>query len=416
MSSADPSIRRFAGFASDWAAKGVLLGVVCALSSLLLRGGTPDVFDFWAVWMRRVQTFGLTESYSRFYTDYPPGSVSLLALARAVLPGSDFWSIKMLLGAFLLGAGLVTGLWLRDVVAATVMIAALAVNAVGLGYLDVLYAVPLLLALWALQRDRVALFSVFFATACLVKWQPVILIPFVIVFLLRSLVAERGTLNTRRIAAALVPGLSVSAVVVLAFGLRAVAHAFRLGLTQPFLSGNALNLGWLLTALERGSLDNGKPVTFVFLPDVPSWMPTLTRSLFALAMLVILAAFWRGARTFEQLLAASIIGVVAYFSFNTGVHENHLFLACLLSVIGLWLLPGLRTLLLIVIAITQVNLIAFYGLTGTLDNSPTLSGIDATIPLAALTLLACCFVVIRTLPYIAASRAVLAEVPKGQAD
>jgi hypothetical protein len=177
-----------------------------------------------------------------------------------------------------------------------------------------------------------------------------------------------------------------------------------LGQTNPLLSGNALNLGWLLTALHRGSLDDGKQVTYVFSSDVASWMPILTRCLFALAMLVILYAFWRGARTVEQLLAASIVGVIAYFSFNTGVHENHLFLACLLSVIGLWLLPALRTVFLIVIAITQVNLIVFYGLTGKLHYSRVLGGIDATIPLAALTLLACSFVVIRTLPYVAASR------------
>jgi F0F1-type ATP synthase assembly protein I len=70
----------------------------------------------------------------------------------------------------------------------------------------------------------------------------------------------------------------------------------------------------------------------------------------------------------------------------------------------LWLIPGLRTLLLIVIAMTQVNLIAFSGLTGELGYSRMLGGIDATIPLAGLTLLVCCFVAIRMLPYIAASR------------
>jgi F0F1-type ATP synthase assembly protein I len=43
-----------------------------------------------------------------------------------------------------------------------------------------------------------------------------------------------------------------------------------------------------------------------------------------------------------------------------------------------------------VIAMTQVALIAFYGLTGQLGYSRMLGGIDATIPLAALMVLACC--------------------------
>jgi hypothetical protein len=121
-------------------------------------------------------------------------------------------------------------------------------------------------------------------------------------------------------------------------------------------------------------------------------------------MLAILYAFWRGARTFEQFLAASIVGVIAYFSFNTGVHENHLFLACLLSVVALWLIPSLRTLLLIVIAIAQVNLVVFYGLNGKLGYARTLGGIDVSVPLAGLVLLTFVFIVIRMLPYIAASR------------
>ena len=175
-------------------------------------------------------------------------------------------------------------------------------------------------------------------------------------------------------------------------------------------SGTALNLGWLLTALHFGSHDGGE-VTYAFVSDLPSWMPILCRCLYALAMLAILIALWRGAGTFEQLLAASIASVVAYFAFNSGVHENHLFIACLLSVIGLWLLPSLRTALLIVIAISQAALIAFYGLTGQLGYSRAIGGIDYTIPLAALVVLACCFVLIWMLPFVAARDAPSATRP-----
>jgi F0F1-type ATP synthase assembly protein I len=73
-------------------------------------------------------------------------------------------------------------------------------------------------------------------------------------------------------------------------------------------------------------------------------------------------------------------------------------------VLGLWLLEGLRTLLLVVIAMTQTALIAFYGLTGQLGYSRMLGGIDSTIPLAAFMVGTGCFVVIRMLPYIAAPR------------
>jgi hypothetical protein len=397
-----PQARRGVG-PSDVVGKCVLLAVVIAISSLLLRSpGTVDVFT-WAVWLKRLEPLGLTELYSRFHIDYPPGSFSLLALSKGVFAGSDFWAIKLLIGVFLLGTAAVAALWVRDVAAATVMIAALTVNALGLGYLDVLYAVPLLLAFWALQQDRLALFSAFFAAACLIKWQPLVLAPLLVIFLLRSLVGERGSLQVRRLIAAVVPGLSVCVVVALAFGVGPITSSIDEALTNRVFSGTALNFGWLLTALHLGSFDGGT-VTYVFVSDVPSWMPILTRSLFALAMIAILVAFWRGTRSFEQLMAASIASVVAYFAFNTGVHENHLFLACLFSVIGLWLLPSLRMPLLVVIAMLQTNLIAFYGVTGALPYARTLGGIDVTVPLATLVVFACCFVVIRTLPYLTAPR------------
>ena len=85
------------------------------------------------------------------------------------------------------------------------------------------------------------------------------------------------------------------------------------------------------------------------------------------------------------------------------MHENHLFLACILSVIGLWFLPRHRIEMVIVIVVTQVNLVAFYGVTGTLGSSRTFAELDVTIPLALVVWLACLFVITRMLPFVARS-------------
>jgi hypothetical protein len=82
------------------------------------------------------------------------------------------------------------------------------------------------------------------------------------------------------------------------------------------------------------------------------------------------------------------LGYLAYFTFNTGVHENHLFLACLL--LGLLAHRERTTLpdLAVWAALLNINMVVFYGLDGRgLPFSPVVGGLDLTLPLALLAVL-----------------------------
>jgi hypothetical protein len=82
---------------------------------------------------------------------------------------------------------------------------------------------------------------------------------------------------------------------------------------------------------------------------------------FATALLV----YSRREKTFEQLVRWSLLGYLSYFMLNTGVHENHLSIAVLLSSVLFWMNAERGWLLLWVTLASNLNLLLFYGVTGT---------------------------------------------------
>ena len=243
---------------NDRAGNLALLAIVVAACGLLLRSrGTGDV-AVWEAWLARARAVGLTTSYARLATSWPPGAISVLRLFDALGSGDAFTTIKVVVTTFLIGTAVVVAVWMKEVAAATITIAAIAVNAVGLGYLDVLFALPLLLSLWALQHDRLAAFSALFATSCLVKPQPVTIAPFIVIFLADRITTRTRRIDWRKLAAATLPALVVGSAFGAAFGLYPIGQAFWRAMSNQYLSGNVLNLNWILGAFDGGSIASGR--------------------------------------------------------------------------------------------------------------------------------------------------------------
>src|SRR5262249_40600305 len=79
-----------------------------------------------------------------------------------------------------------------------------------------------------------------------------------------------------------------------------------------------------------------------------------------------------------------ILGYLAYFTFNVGVHENHLFLPIIL---GLFLAAQNRSYLPLALAtalIANLNLLVFYGIDGKGLPFDRVVGIDLSVVLAVL--------------------------------
>src|SRR5206468_2264083 len=198
-----------------------------------------------------------------------------------------------------------------------------------------------------LQRGNLNFGFVLFAVSCLTKWQPLIIAPFVCLYVLGN-AKERAAAGTSQLKPQILPFALAAGIVALplflVFGWKIFDSLHRALTWHLFLSGNALNLSWLQTwALhlinpeKYGALNNGE--IEIFLTDDPAvvWPE---KFLFYLSYLCIFICFLGQKKTFERLIVYSILGYLAYFIFNTGVHENHLFLVCCLA----WILAFLQPL------------------------------------------------------------------------
>jgi hypothetical protein len=253
---------------------------------------------------------------------------------------------------------------------------------VGLAYLDVYYAPFLLLALHALRQERWRLFGLAYAVACLVKWQPLVLGPFLFAY-----VWKRGPAAFRQaLAFALLP----AAILFLLFGPEMLQALLR-ALGHRGLSSNALNLWWLVThALHAawpaafGPLQQEGVAGHIYSPYGALAQIAVLRLPFVLAYGAVFVSAWRRPPEFSRLLSHALVGYLAYFMLATGVHENHLFVAVLLAAV-LAAPDRSRSAFLTWASVFNVNLWVFYGAAGRAPMGRVL-GLDLALPLAALNL------------------------------
>jgi len=361
----------------------VLVNLVAV--SFFFSPGCSDV-EIWNNWMREISNSGLIGGYTHSDTDYPPVAFVILALivkCSAAFGVTPFVVLKCSLLLFLLISAACFYRFTRDLLLTAAFELALMLSSVALAYLDV-YFVPFLIAgLFLLQRGNLSLGFILFAISCFTKWQPLIIAPFICIYILSS----RTALETKRpVKKRIIPLVLAAGVVaiplLLIFGAKVFDSLNRAMTYHIFLSGYALNLPWLQTwalhlidPYKYGALQNGE-IDIFQTRDVLVVGPT--KILFYLSYAAIALSFARQKKTFERLIVYSILGYMAYFIFNTSVHENHLFLVCCLA----WILAYIdRSQLVRCINLSiaaNANLFLFYGVFG--QGLPhVVAGIDVTL-------------------------------------
>jgi hypothetical protein len=248
-------------------------------------------------------------------------------------------------------------------------------------------AVFLVGALWALYQDRLVLFTVLYCAACLVKWQPLVLAPFLAIYLAAQPGGGdwRQTLVKRLGLRVMVPGALMALGTVAVFG-KPVIAALSIGLSNAFLSGQALNLNWIATWGIRtldpqwfGGLSNGLIVPI----DTPDWHALIgSKILFWLLFAPAVLTFALSKKTFAVLMLFGLCGYLTYFMLNTGVHENHLFLAVILAAVLAWRQQEHLITFAIWALVANVNQLVFYGADGSGLPFSRVFGVDITLLLA----------------------------------
>ena len=342
----------------------LILGYVVLTTTLiavfLTTPGTSDM-EIWKTWKNDASSLGLRSSFRSTPADYPP--VSRLILHFWPGPASRT-SIKTLLLCFLVSSALVIFIATKRKTSFYWSIGLLAVSSVGLGYLDILYAPFVVIAVVSLQNGRLRTFGLTSSIATLIKWQPLIVMPIFFLYLLRTNDHQfRQISPSKRIIRALWPFLSAWALAVLFFGLSPIRVSRFNAFNNSYLSGNALNLPWVFGAIQQG-LSGDLTFKALLKDEVPTFVVTSTNFIAKTISAALLILFLRYIRTLEDALLASIGLITIYFMFSTGVHENHLFIASLISILCLFWYKSDRLIHIQIIFLSNLNLIFFYGPTG----------------------------------------------------
>lgn len=367
----------------------LLAGVLVFSLFFFYSPGTSDV-QVDLQWITNAENHGIREGYAANEDSYPPLVPSTLYSLSRIGNRFDldhFVDFKIALYLWFCATGLAFLCCTKNPAMTSLLLFSLVLNSVALGYLDIFLAPTLVLAFWSLRQKRLAWFSALYVASCLFKFQPLIIAPFLLIYLIviarreswQATLAGFGRLVILPTLAVLIPCFAFFGTEIL----KALVRAFTY---HPQLSANATNFNWILTYLfhvfvpaKYGALIHGRPE---LIEDQP--ISILCRAFFGVCYLWSLAQFARRNKTFENLLFFSILGYLAYFTFNIGVHENHLFLPIIL---GLFLAAQNRSYLPLALAtalISNLNLLVFYGIDGKGLPFDRVVGVDLSVVLAVL--------------------------------
>jgi hypothetical protein len=398
----DMSITKPEATAPSWSGIALLLLVSLIAASFLYSPGLEDV-RYWLYWVDEISRYGLIGGFAHtggdYPHDYPPlAFVILAAVARCAgaLGTNAFIVLKCSLLLFLFATSVCFYWFTRNLILTAALEFSLLLNSTALGYLDI-YVAPFLIAgLFCLQRGNLTLGVLLFTISSFIKWQPLVIAPFISIYVWSAVqdVPSRRDKLGRQIMPFAVAALVVAVPLAAIFG-TAIIHSLQLAMAHPYLSGLALNFSWLHTwALhllqpeKYGPLQDGQ-INLIITHDTFLKLPE--KILFYASYVAIVILFAKRKKTFERLIVYSTLGYMAYFIFNTGVHENHLFLVVCLAWILVFVNSGhlLRCLSLSLAA--NINPILFYGLFGRgLQFQRVVAGVDVTLLFAVVNI--CLFV------------------------
>jgi len=353
--------------------------------------GTGDV-KYWLQWMKIYDTQGPFMGFETTQWDYPPfSSIILFGTARmSHLFSTDYFtSLKLSLTLFLVISSIIFWVWTRDFFITVILHLSLLLNSVLLVYIDIFFAPWFILALMAIKERRMTAFTIFYSIACLIKWQPIVIAPFLLLYILNiKQITDIKEIDLKVLLINILLPFSVIILITLLLYKMYFLMSFITGVTTKYLSGDALNFSWIMTYFLHvfypdifGPLKDGQSG---FLITSSLKVLTIPKALFLIFYTGVFLSFLKQNKTFENLIYYSLIGYLAYFIFNTGVFENHLFLASILAVILFFLNKEHLMISIFIIIMSNLNLIIFFGTDGKGLSFSRVVGVDITLLLSLL--------------------------------
>lgn len=299
--------------------------------------GTPDV-DYWfKTWGGSALANGLwAKGYLGAGDNYPPysfvvvGGAIVLAKHLAI---SSFLLFRIILYACFLFS--VISAWIfsgRSAWLTLIFAFGMFVNPLWYGYLDVLMLPGVVLSYYFLRNKNYLGFSISFWLAAQMKYQVLVLAPFIALHLGRTFLrAPRRYEACVNIAKVCVLPTILFALNWLLFG-PWVIGSFKMVFDRTYhssLSGQALNFNWVVT----GVLHLMNPTKYKAFSWDTSFPDTNSTILFSLVFFWLCYRFTKTELGTDSLIRYSLTGMLAYCIFGYCVHENHFFLVAVLAVL-----------------------------------------------------------------------------------
>ena len=348
----------------------LVTGIALLLLPLMLFNapGTHDVW-MWMGWLAPIEPHGVVEGYRISNSWYPP---LFFVLAGSLSPfehllGMDgFYVFKLSLLAGSLATCWIAWRWTRNSTTTLMIYLVLVFCCIYMVYVDG-WVIPFVLgALYCLVHHDYRRFSVLYALACFIKWQPLILAPALAVYVLRTGLDQkldrRGWMQL--LWQTIAPGALITLAILTVFGFREVMNNLTVALNEGFFSALALNASWIITHVLHtlspetyGALQHNRND---FIIGDPGWPATTLKVSLLLVFVITLGVFLRRKANAENLLLSLVTVYFAYYILNTGVHENHLFIAAVLALVLAGLHERYLSLALVLNLINIINLLLFY--------------------------------------------------------
>lgn len=320
---------------------------------------------------------------------YPPGHFLIIFLFAKILPVSDLGSLltvklSILIFYFLNLAAVIFFVFkypsfknkvkILDTVLIYLLLFSLGLNTQGLGYTDIFVMPFLTLCLLFLILKKSFIVGFLFSVSFLIKWQPLILFPFIAVYIF---ITNQKPFKSMAI---FIAGLLVPVTMLLPLnpGIFPVLFDSLLNgaLTNPFMSA-ALNFQYIIAFIFYRFFDNvvlpvsDRLLPYVFIPEERFTVLIIWPKIFFLLVYFLIIIFFirkMSKKDFSSGLFFKISSLIyfLYFFISSGVHENHLVLAVFFYFLYYLINPDLKKLFVLFILdfINFINLFIFYGVTG----------------------------------------------------
>lgn len=351
-----------------------IVGLIVLAFAFFNTTGTRDV-EIWLKWMDYAAQNGIRKGYELQSDMYPPLAIILQVCLKSICPAlSDFQILRLVNIFFLILTVSVVQFIYQNIRVSLISFLGLMLS-MNLGYLDIEMCPFLILAFYYFSKRRYVVSGVFFTLLCLVKFQPLVIMPYVCVFFVDIFKSEKHKLKIeiqwKELFKIALPAFLIGIGMLIIYQWPLLKALYRaLFDSGNVISANALNLGWIVQfLLEKfhpeiyGSLDNGRILMIWNASGIHMQFRFIFVLVYILSVIFLLLA---KKKSFKLLLKSVLVGYTAYFLYNTGVHENHLFLGMLLMILLYLEEPTENNYYKMVMytLIFNVNLVVLYGISG----------------------------------------------------